>query len=161
MLIERRKLARTRVVQPAKVLVNADTSYDCVVDNLNMVGACVIFHDADIADLPRYFELTFDHFHTSWVCDVVWKNETGHKVGVTWKLGNSPRSARLPDLAKICKFLSWSGYGGVARPMDLERQTAPSMASAPPLQAVQPDDLGFRDVSCADEEAALPVGPSE
>src|SRR6202035_1942419 len=57
-VIERRRLQRTRVAQPAKVLaVNADVGHDCTVENLNTLGACIFFDAATIAELPRNFDL--------------------------------------------------------------------------------------------------------
>jgi hypothetical protein len=59
-VIEHRRLQRTRVAQPAKVLaVNADVGHDCTVENLNTLGACIFFDAASIAELPRNFDLTF------------------------------------------------------------------------------------------------------
>lgn len=87
MLLERRRSARTKVVQPAKIVVNTDASYDCVVDNLSTLGACVSFDAGLIANLPHHFDLTFDNCHTFWSCHVIWRNKNAQRVGVTWKIG--------------------------------------------------------------------------
>jgi len=53
-VIERRRLQRTRVAQPAKVLAeDADVGHDCTVENLNTLGACIFFDAATYADWLR------------------------------------------------------------------------------------------------------------
>jgi hypothetical protein len=43
-VIERRRLPRTKVAQPVKVLAeDADVGHDCTVENLNTLGACISF----------------------------------------------------------------------------------------------------------------------
>ena len=86
-MIERRRLQRTRVAQPAKVLAEeADVGHDCTVENLNTLGACIFFDAATIAELPRKFDLTFDNCHTYWHCDVIWRDDDVGRVGVSWKM---------------------------------------------------------------------------
>ncbi len=88
MLIERRRLARTHVMQPAKLLVDdASVMHDCIVDNLNTLGACIDFNSAPIEELPSRFDLTFDNCHTYWRCDVIWQNPDVRRAGVSWKTG--------------------------------------------------------------------------
>src|ERR1700726_1773196 len=59
-VIERRRLPRTKVAQPAKVLAeNADVGHDCTVENLNTLGACISFDATTFAELPHKFDLTF------------------------------------------------------------------------------------------------------
>jgi len=85
-VIERRRLQRTRVAQPAKVLaVNADVGHDCTVENLNTLGACIFFDAATIAELPRKFDLTFDNCHTYWHCDVFGETATLAVSGLAGK----------------------------------------------------------------------------
>jgi len=53
MLAERRKLTRTRVVQPAKLIIpKSDTAHRCVVDNLTSNGACVTFDVTTVCKRP-------------------------------------------------------------------------------------------------------------
>jgi hypothetical protein len=86
MLIERRRLARTRVAQPARLLVdNAGLIHDCIVDNLNTLGACIDFNATPLAGLPSSFNVTFDNCRSYWRCDVIWQNPEVRRVGVTWK----------------------------------------------------------------------------
>jgi hypothetical protein len=88
MLFDRRRMGRTTVVQPAKIVaIDAGVTHDCIVDNLNTLGACVRFDTGTTADLPDNFNLTFDNCHTFWSCRVIWRNENGGRVGVTWKAG--------------------------------------------------------------------------
>src|ERR1700722_13607709 len=85
-VIERRRLQRTRVPQPAKVLgEEADGGHDCTGENMNALGACIFFDAATIAELPRKFDLTFDNCHTYWHCDVIWRDDDVGRVGVSWK----------------------------------------------------------------------------
>ena len=84
MVIDRRRIGRTRVVYPVKILLK-DASTVVIVDNLNTLGACVIFDTAALAALPPNFDLTFDNCRTLWRCDVIWQNHHIGRVGVTWK----------------------------------------------------------------------------
>lgn len=86
MLTERRRLARTNVTQPAKLLVDdAGVMHDCIVDNLNTLGACIDFNSAAMEQLPARFDLTFDNCHTYWRCRLIWQNPDVRRAGVTWK----------------------------------------------------------------------------
>jgi hypothetical protein len=85
MLAERRKMTRTRVVQPAKLIVpNSNTTHRCIVDNLTSNGACVTFDVTAIANVPDKFDLTFD-CQTFWSCRVIWRKRKRGSVGVVWK----------------------------------------------------------------------------
>jgi hypothetical protein len=88
-LLDRPRPARTKVVQPGKIIVKgAPAARDCTVDNLNMTGACISFDSGGAAaDLPDKFDLTFDNGHSFWSCDVIWRNKSVGRVGVTWKIG--------------------------------------------------------------------------
>jgi hypothetical protein len=85
-MIERRRLARTSVAQPAKLLVD-DTGnmHDCILDNLNTLGACIDFNSTPLATLPPRFEVTLDHCHNYWHCDVIWQNLDIRRAGVIWQ----------------------------------------------------------------------------
>jgi len=85
MLDLRQRKARTKVTHAAKILVRAATAYDCIVDDLNTLGACLSFNAATAAELPRTFDLTFDDCRTFWSCRVIWRSKNGHQIGVTWK----------------------------------------------------------------------------
>ena len=83
--MERRRLPRTKVAQPAKVLANdAQGTHDCTVENLNTLGACISIDADTLAKLPHEFELTFDNCHTYWHCDVIWQDNDVGRVGVSW-----------------------------------------------------------------------------
>lgn len=87
MLIERRRLVRTHVAQPAKLLVNDEgVMHDCTVDNLNTLGACIDFNSTLLAGLPSRFEVTFDRCRTHWRCNVIWQNADVRRAGVTWQM---------------------------------------------------------------------------
>jgi hypothetical protein len=81
MLIDRRRQVRTKVTRPAKIIGPAAAAYDCIVDDLNTLGASVIA-TATRGELPTNFDLTFDNCHTFWSCRVIWRNKNGERVGV-------------------------------------------------------------------------------
>jgi hypothetical protein len=85
MLSDRRLIGRTTVVQPAKIVVDAGATYDCVVDNLNTLGACVSLKAGNTGSLSNNFNLTFDNCHTFWSCRVMWRSQNGGRIGVAWK----------------------------------------------------------------------------
>jgi hypothetical protein len=86
-MIERRRLPRTHVVQPAKMLVDDKGAlHDCVVDNLTTLGACIDFNSTHLAGLPSRFDVTFDRCQTYWHCDVIWQNPDIRRAGVIWQM---------------------------------------------------------------------------
>jgi len=86
MSIDRRRLARTKVVQPAKIFVKVDAVFGCIVDNLSTLGACVSFDTQAAPELPHNFDLTFDNCHTFWACRVIWRDKNVRRIGVSWKI---------------------------------------------------------------------------
>ena len=101
-MIERRRLQRTRVAQPAKVLAeDAEVRHDCTVENLNTLGACISFDTATVAELPRKFDLTFDNCHTYWHCDVIWRDGDVGRIGVSWKTVGCAIATAQPPLAAV------------------------------------------------------------
>jgi hypothetical protein len=85
MLFDRRRIGRTTVVQPAKIVGEAGVTHDCVVDNLNTLGACVSMNTEITGIMCNNFDLTFDNWHTFWSCRVIWRSQNGERVGVDWK----------------------------------------------------------------------------
>jgi hypothetical protein len=85
-VIERRQLPRTKVIQPAKVLAEVG-AHNCLVENLNTIGACISFDAAVLAGLPFKFDLTFDNWHTFWHCHMIWQDGDDGRMGVRWKSG--------------------------------------------------------------------------
>jgi len=78
-MVDRRRVPRTRISAPARVLVvKAPCAYDCTVRDISSLGARIAFSGA--AMMPNIFELTFDHAKTLRVCHVVWR--TGTELGV-------------------------------------------------------------------------------
>jgi two-component system nitrate/nitrite response regulator NarL len=83
--IERRRLSRAKVAQPAKVLAgNAAGAHDCTVENLNTLGACISFDATALTELPHEFDLTYN-CHSYRHCEVIWQNGGVGRVGVSWK----------------------------------------------------------------------------
>jgi hypothetical protein len=74
---ERRKLARSRVIKTAKLVVGASSVVDCVVRNLTNTGARLEVQNP--AGLPENLVLTFDGGRSMRSCRLVWRtvNETG------------------------------------------------------------------------------------
>ena len=86
--MERRKIPRTKVAQPAKVLADdGDVAHNCTVENLHTGGACISFEAATLAELSHSFDLTFDNCLTFWRCEVSWQDGNVRRVGVRWKSG--------------------------------------------------------------------------
>jgi len=74
---ERRKLARSRVLKSAKLVVGTSAVVDCVVRNLTNTGARI--EVPNTATLPEHLVLTFDGGRSLRSCRLVWRtiNETG------------------------------------------------------------------------------------
>jgi hypothetical protein len=57
--MECRRLQRTRVAQPARVLAEqAGIRHDCIVENLSTLGACIRFDTTTAAELPNYLPVS-------------------------------------------------------------------------------------------------------
>jgi len=74
---ERRRLARSRVLKGAKLVVGTSLVIDCVVRNLTNTGARI--EVSNTARLPEKVVLTFDGGRSMRSCRVAWRtlNETG------------------------------------------------------------------------------------
>ena len=74
---ERRRLARSRVLKSAKLVVGTSSVVDCVVRNLTNTGARV--EVPSTVCLPEHLVLTFDGGHSMRSCRLRWRtlNETG------------------------------------------------------------------------------------
>ena len=84
---ERRKIARSRVLKGAKLLIGSSTSMiDCVVRNVTNAGARIQI--ANTVDLPDDLGLTLDGGHTVRPCRVVWRSVT--ETGVQFAKGSLP-----------------------------------------------------------------------
>lgn len=74
---ERRKVARSRVLKGAKVIIGSASTIDCVVRNVTNSGARIAI--ANTIELPASLGLTFDGGFTVRPCRVAWRavTETG------------------------------------------------------------------------------------
>jgi hypothetical protein len=92
MLFDRRRIGRTTVVQPAKI-VETDTgaTNDCIVDNLTTLGACISVNAAITGEMPKNFDLTFDNCHTFCVMP-------GDMAKQKWRAGRCDLEKRLMAL---------------------------------------------------------------
>jgi hypothetical protein len=83
MFLDRRRIGRTTVNQPAQIVaIDSGTTRDCIVNNLTTFGACV---SGMPEEFPSVFDLTFDNCRTIWSCRVIWRNKNCGRVGVVWK----------------------------------------------------------------------------
>jgi PilZ domain-containing protein len=71
---ERRKLARSRVLKGAKIVLGNSSVIDCAVRNVTNSGARVQI--ANTVDLPNGLDLTFDGGRSLRPCRVVWRSVT-------------------------------------------------------------------------------------
>jgi hypothetical protein len=77
-MIERRRVARTKVLKGATLALADYSTISCVVQNLSNCGACL--HLSSTAGLPVEFDLSFDTGHTLRKCRIAWQSLTN--VGV-------------------------------------------------------------------------------
>jgi hypothetical protein len=68
---ERRKVARTRVLKVAKMLIGDTSVIDCVARDLTNGGASLQIPNTN--DLPESLDLTLDAGHTIRRCRLVWR----------------------------------------------------------------------------------------
>jgi len=71
---ERRKVARSRVLKGAKVIIGSASTIDCVVRNVTNSGARIAI--ANTIELPESLGLTFDGGFTVRPCRVAWRSVT-------------------------------------------------------------------------------------
>jgi PilZ domain-containing protein len=75
---ERRKVARTRVLKRAKMLLGKSLVIDCIARDLTNNGAGLQVPSTN--DLPQSLDLTLDAGHSIRRCRLVWRKL--NKVGV-------------------------------------------------------------------------------
>ena len=73
-MLERRKLARSRVLKGAKLVVGSTSTIDCVVRNVTNVGARIEI--ANTIELPDSLGLSFNGGFTVRPCRVAWRSVT-------------------------------------------------------------------------------------
>lgn len=71
---ERRKIARSRVLKGAKLVLEKSKMIDCVVRSLTNIGARI--HIPNTVELPEAFGLTFDGGYSIRDCRIVWRTVT-------------------------------------------------------------------------------------
>ena len=71
-LVERRRLQRTKINHPGKVLGQQEAVHDCVVHNITGLGVCVEF-GFQAEQLPEDLAFSFDNFHTIHACRIIWR----------------------------------------------------------------------------------------
>jgi len=71
---ERRRLARSRVIKHAKLVVGTSSVVECVVHNLTNTGARLEVKNP--AGLPENLVLTFDGGRSMRSCRLVWRTVT-------------------------------------------------------------------------------------
>lgn len=79
---DRRDRQRTQIQRNAKIMVpHRSPTLHCTVQNITGAGACLKL--ANTANVPEYFELTFEIGRTRRACRVVWR--TADMLGVTFE----------------------------------------------------------------------------
>lgn len=71
---ERRKLARSRILKGAKIVIGSTSTIDCVVRNVTNVGARIEI--ANTIELPDSLGLSFNGGFTVRPCRVAWRSVT-------------------------------------------------------------------------------------
>jgi hypothetical protein len=78
-LVERRRLQRTKIRHPGKVLVHEETVHNCIVHNFTGLGICIEL-GFTAEHLPEHVDFSFDNFRTIHSCRIIWRE--GSVVGV-------------------------------------------------------------------------------
>jgi hypothetical protein len=81
-MVERRRIARTRIFAPAIVIPSQGSLLrDCSVRDITSLGARLEFADAPV--LPTDFALSFDSARTLRRCNLIWR--IANEAGVTFE----------------------------------------------------------------------------
>jgi hypothetical protein len=108
MMLERRRIPRTRTVTAAKALTQHHPfPYGCSVRDVSSLGARLEFRTT--ATLPNIFELTFDAGRTLRICHVIWRTTTEVGVEFTNRQTAVPApdttAAKPPPCPKCCSSM--------------------------------------------------------
>ncbi len=99
MMIERRRLQRTVIRHPAKVIAGDETTHRCVVHNVTGLGICIEL-DFQAKQLPENMAFSFDNFRTIHACKVIWRE--GYFAGIEFdrapEMGEASRAAVLKTI---------------------------------------------------------------
>lgn len=94
--VERRRLQRTVIRHPAKVVAGDETIHRCVVHNVTGLGICIQL-DFSAEQLPENMAFSFDNFTTTRTCRVIWSE--GYFAGIEFdrapEMGDVTRAATL------------------------------------------------------------------
>ena len=96
-MLERRRIPRTRIFAPAKVIYGQSLGCACVVRNITTLGAFLEFHSVTV--LPTVFDLTFDSARTLRFCRMAWRTRT--KIGVEFCARNVLDDRPLPSVLDL------------------------------------------------------------
>jgi hypothetical protein len=99
-IVERRRLTRTKILHPGKILAQEETVYSCVVHNLTGIGACIEL-DPKIEQLPAAIAFSFDNFRTIHACKIIWRE--GHFAGIEFE--NRPELPQRRDVSRDAKLI--------------------------------------------------------
>ena len=98
--MDNRRITRTRLYRPAKLLVPDDAVHHCAVHNLTGNGLCIeLTFDAD--QLPDTFDFSFDNFRTVHICRTIWRED--NIAGVTFEKPPSESAAGRRAKLRIVK----------------------------------------------------------
>jgi hypothetical protein len=99
-IVERRRVRRTKILYPGKLLAQGETVYNCIVHNLTGIGACIEL-ESKIEQLPAAIDFSFDNFRTIHACKIVWRE--GHFAGIEFE--SSPELPQRRDVSRDAKLI--------------------------------------------------------
>jgi hypothetical protein len=95
---ERRRLKRTTVQHPGKVLIPGDDVQPCTVLNLTGLGVCIEV-SVDASQLPQTLDFSVDNFHTTHRCKVVWHQD--RLAGIQFERAEPPAARQAGTRAML------------------------------------------------------------
>jgi hypothetical protein len=89
-IVERRRLQRTKIRHPGKILGQQEAFHDCVVHNITGLGVCIEL-GLQAEQLSQHLDFSFDNFHTIHTCSIIWREE--NLAGIAFEIPSvSPQS---------------------------------------------------------------------
>ena len=97
--MERRRLQRTKIHHPGKVLNKKETVHECVVHNITGLGVCIeVCFETE--QLPEELAFSFDNFRTIHTCKTIWRES--NLAGIAFE--NLPNAPKLSDGSRGAKL---------------------------------------------------------
>jgi hypothetical protein len=96
--MERRRLKRTKIDHPGRLLIQGSDVYDCIVRNCAGPGIGVELA-FESNRLTQTFDFSFDNFRTIHSCRIVWRK--GKLAGLEFEEPKPPPALRVGNKAKL------------------------------------------------------------